>query len=769
MKDNKDTHCRPAPGAHRAPHRAAGILLASVILSTVCVPGEEPPAPQPNVEALVAQFGAEKAETRARAADGLGNLPAEAATAVPALAKALADEAWIIRTAAASALGKLRSLPEKSVPALVVALKEKASIADEEHSHRPETPDALLELAKEEDLEIRWRSLIALGRYVSGAGDRALGKTDLGLIGSALSSGLHHRERLIRDTAGDALGDLGSDLAVGYLASAAGRGGISARVSASLSLGRIAPQAGGDNCLRTWERSMRQAPEEVWQAYAELWWRQAEAEMAGMEVWSGEKPDLGWSSRAAAARALRAFGEAAQPAVPSLIDSLQDQSWLVRLSSLETLETLRLEPATHAAPVGQLLQDSERYVRRTAGRVLLKMGAPATIAACRAAFGHKSVGVRTTAAEVLAELGPAARPALPDAIAAMDAWSLAPDGWKSGDHNMAILLLLARCCEVAAAVGPTGADSVPAFIEVIRKNAQYCADKSRVRLRPYFAAAFGSMCRQGDGVEALMDVLEDENPNASLCAIQSLGEIGAKARAAVPTLVRMMEASRGGTVVIDALGKIGEGAVAAVPLLNSRLDALNHRDRESAAEALGRIGPGAGAAIPALVKATTDPVGDVRWYALRALAKVGPTSVEALSAIRRALHENRHAYIRSAAVEALLARGREEALPVLRDGLSATRWGTRVACAEGAGQLGEKAAALVPELRKALTDEDRDVRRAAAMALGKIGRPAGPAGEELEKALQDFHRSVRRAAAEALVAIGRTLPEGYDADKPVRR
>ena len=769
MKDSKDTHCLPRSGAHRAPRRTAGILLASVILPTLCVPGEETPAPQPNVDALIAQLNAEKGENRAHAADQLGKLEAGAATAVPALAKALADEAWTVRTAAASALGKIRSLPEKSVPALVAALKEKASIADEEHCHRPETPDALLELAEEEDLEVRWRALIGLGRYVSGAGDRALGKSDLGLIGGLLSSNLHHRERLIRDTAGDALGDLGSDLAVGYLASAAGRGGIPARVSASLSLGRVAPQAGGDNCLRTWERSMRQAPDEVWQAYAELWWRQAEAEMAGMDVWSGEKPDLGWASRAAAARALRAFGEAAQPAVPTLIESLKDQSWLVRLSSLEALETLELDSASHAAPIGQLLQDSERYVRRTAGRVVLKMGAPSTIAACNAALRHKSVGVRTTAAEVLAKLGPPAEPALPEVIAAMDAWGLAPEGWKTGDHNMAILLLLARCCEVAAAVGPAGGDTVPAFIEVLRKNDQYCADKSRVRLRPYFAAAFGSMCREGAGVEALMVVLEDESPNASLCAIQSLGEIGAKARAAVPTLVRMMEASRGGTVVIDALGKIGEGAVAAVPLLTNRLDALSHRDRESAAEALGRIGPGAGAAVPALVKVTGDPVGDVRWYALCALGKVGPASPEALSAMRRALYEDRHTYIRSAAVEALLVRGPGEALPVLREGLSSERWGTRMACAEGAAQLGGKAAALVPELRKALTDEDRDVRRAVATALGKIGGPASPAGEELEEALQDFHRSVRRAAAEAFVTIGRKLPDGYDPDKPVRR
>jgi HEAT repeat protein len=40
------------------------------------------------------------------------------------------------------------------------------------------------------------------------------------------------------------------------------------------------------------------------------------------------------------------------------------------------------------------------------------------------------------------------------------------------------------------------------------------------------------------------------------------------------------------------------------------------------------------------------------------------------------------------------------------------------------GQIGEKAAAAVPELRLALADEDSEVRHSAAVALGETGEKA---------------------------------------------
>jgi HEAT repeat protein len=275
------------------------------------------------------------------------------------------------------------------------------------------------------------------------------------------------------------------------------------------------------------------------------------------------------------------------------------------------------------------------------------------------------------------------------------------------------------------------------------------------------------MGKQGTATPLLLAALDDKDPNIRSAAIESLGEVGAGASAAVPRLSEFLKGQGERAVVIQALGRIGPGASAAVPVLIQELRTAHHGDRESAAEALGRIG--AAEAVHALADATRDPVADVRWYALNALARVGLESPEAMEALRWALHEDRHEYVRRAATDAILRRSKAEALAILGEGLSSPRWGTRAACLEGLGRLGAEAAPALPKLRQALSDEDRDVRRAAAEATGRIGPAALPAAPDLERLLTDFHRRVRRAAAEALTALGRELPEGTDPDRPVSK
>ena len=737
------------------------ILLFSIISHSLDA------ASQPTVRDLMAQLADADPLMRAQAADRLGLLGDGAVGAASALVKALGDEAWFVRTAAATALGRIPAAAKTSIPALAAALKDEGSIADEEYSHRPETPDVLLTMAGDADPQIAWRALIALGRYVAGAGEKPVGKEDRAAIGSALARKLHHQERLLRDAAGDAFADLGVDVAVSYLSGPARRGSVATRVSAALSLGRVAPQAGGDACLRIWTDSMRNAPEEVWQAYTDTWWRQAEAEMAGMKA-GPAKLDPGWPVRAAAARALKQLGAEAKGAVGGLVTTLDDKSWQARLAAVEALAAIDTDGAS-AAGMGRPLRAPERQVRRAAGEALLGMGERPTIAACVEAFKHPSVTVRTTAAEVIARIGAPAGNSLPAILKATDAWKLPPADWHTGDHDIAILLLIARCCEAAAAIGPAGAGSVPELLNVMRANSKYCADRARLRLRPYFARALGSLSKEGTATQALVEAFVDKDRNVRRCAIQSLGEVGPKAQDAVPRLLAILGSTGGGEVVIEALGKIGRGAAAAVPALTRRLLTTGHRDRECAAEALGRIGEPAREAIPSLAKAVRDPVADVRWYALHALGQIDPGAEDALDAIRWALHEDRHRHIRAAAVEALLRAKPETALRVLREGLSSERWGTRTACAEGLGLLGQEAAPAVADLGKALADEDRDVRRAAAESLGKIGSAASVATPALEKALTDFHRRVRRAAAESLVALNHKLPDGYEPDAPVRK
>ncbi len=79
---------------------------------------------------------------------------------------------------------------------------------------------------------------------------------------------------------------------------------------------------------------------------------------------------------------------------------------------------------------------------------------------------------------------------------------------------------------------------------------------------------------------------------------------------------------------IDSLGRIG---AAAVPALVQSLQQPNPETRLQAANVLGRIGPDAQAAVPELVRALRDPNLEVRKAATRALGQIGPAAEEAVA------------------------------------------------------------------------------------------------------------------------------------------
>lgn len=232
----------------------------------------------------------------------------------------------------------------------------------------------------------------------------------------------------------------------------------------------------------------------------------------------------------------------------------------------------------------------------------------------------------------------------------------------------------------------------------------------------------------------------------------------------------------------------GSAAARAVAPLGRNLTDASPIVRASAAAGLEQIGQPARAAVATLVALLDrDTDAAVRRRAALALARVDPTSTSVVMAASRALQRDPDAGVRQAAAVALVASRRAAApardtlVRAIADGDAGVRLYAAAALvrvegprrgvpimveglqhpdpvwrAEAAGMLGEVAVSerdVLPALARALEDDDPGVRVAAADAFGHVGPPARSFVAALGARLRDPDEAVRERVAAALQRI----------------
>ena len=137
----------------------------------------------------------------------------------------------------------------------------------------------------------------------------------------------------------------------------------------------------------------------------------------------------------------------------------------------------------------------------------------------------------------------------------------------------------------------------------------------------FWSEAFDALVRIGSpSVPALCDMLNDPDGDARECAALTLGRIGAPARAAVPSLIRVIkrpfdpQRDPDNLVgeVVEALGRIGPEAKAAVPDLNDLLDKAAGNDFDVVL-ALERIGARLSGSCSIWSSARPIPTSPMNW------------------------------------------------------------------------------------------------------------------------------------------------------------
>lgn len=138
-----------------------------------------------------------------------------------------------------------------------------------------------------------------------------------------------------------------------------------------------------------------------------------------------------------------------------------------------------------------------------------------------------------------------------------------------------------------------------------------------------------------DAVRGLADALQDESGDVAQSAGYSLGALGAEARSALPALIRAAAhhpAWRGREGAGWGISKLGPAASEAVPTLIQLLKDPHRNVQLRAVWALGLIGPSAESAVPALIEAFKLPDADAGWIG-NALAGIGQNGLDALQAL----------------------------------------------------------------------------------------------------------------------------------------
>jgi HEAT repeat protein len=392
------------------------------------------------------------------------------------------------------------------------------------------------------------------------------------------------------------------------------------------------------------------------------------------------------------------------------------------------------------------------------------------------ALKHPNPTVRYDSAQLLADLGPVAKFAIPTL------------------HEMLkeekSTLIRVKVAEALWKIEkPAARDLLPTLLDGLK-------DKSE-EVRANAANVLGQMgAKAKPAVEALSKALGDKEFAVRAEAVMALGEIGPAARAAVPALLETLKSDDIQLLepfVLGTLAKIGEDAV---PQLKAALTAKEYRLRRGAAYALGLIGKDAGDAVEPLTTMLQAPEADLRALAAVALGKIGDAgrgtlpaltallkdkdgqvrigaavalwridkSVAGQSVLVQALQDDNKA-VRETACKACAELTDAKLLPLaaLRGCLKDAAASVRLLAAEALGRGGKSATEALPELRLLFKDEQGLVRVSAALAVWRIEGKAREPVAVLVECLGAQHLPTRRTAATALGELGPDAEAAFEA------
>lgn len=677
------------------------------------------------------------------AAAALGEMGPAAKDAVPVLIELLKSEHrdYSVRQAAAEALGSIGPVTNKVVPTLVYVLEKG-------------------------DWRVRGAAANALGR---------IGKPALPALTRIL---LESKDSLTRESVALGLGNVGRP-AIPLLLEALKDKDDRVRMFAASSLGKIG-YAEEDVVLGLVEAITdkdylvrKEAIESLGRINFEL--KVVVPQL--IKVLKDEEVADVWKT------AVEVLGMAGPEAIPALIRATDDEkSYLIQESAVRALGETKCPIAVPALLVA-LENSMYSNVQNATEEALVRIGKAAVPELVKELeYKHLvddtvTMYIRDKAAEILGDIGPAAKDSLPKLKELMKNCEdetelkkaierIGQESTKIEEENTSVVALNYDIREmstglinllankngyasepVARTIIYIGEPAIPELIKAL--------DNEDWRICSAGATVLGDMgLRTEDVTSSLIKKLEHKNWFVRISSAYAISKVTGDIKRTIPILTEALKHDdpEVRNAAAYAIGNIGPVAKDAVPALIVALK--DDRVRLSAENALIKMGPVARDAVPALIKIFESE--DEHWFlrvqAAIALGRIGPAAEAAVPALVKALKNEYH--ISTAALG--LAGIGEPAVPALIDVLEhysdnySIAWHATYALRK----MGPAARDAVPVLIKVLDSKENDVRLQAVIALKKIGSAAKDALPKLkELAEKDGYIRVRNQAKESVEAI----------------
>ncbi|MHC5056943.1 MAG: HEAT repeat domain-containing protein [Planctomycetota bacterium] len=539
------------------------------------------------VLALLPLLGDPSEDVREAAASALSSLSPTTPLAVQPLARALTDPNEFVRLDAASTLYEMGALAGPAIPALTRALLH----AD--WSLRDSAASALGAIINPDDVP---------------PDAPKLSEINVTVAVFALAGALRDEDELVRDSAVDALADIGpraraaeNALAERFERSALDGSDVRARLDIARALDSVAPDSvwtvgafrdllgetrPPDSSIEDEDIGRSAAWALVGKGPSVLGVLRAALASADRHTRASSAAGLGWLARGRRLAPGSGFSD--------LPVGTRDPDAPLGLDAEEIAHTVELL----TRPLG----DAEAEVRAAAAQALGDVGAasaPAFDKICRA-LADPSADVRRGAVWALEGLGPQAAPAVPLIIKALE------------DPHSPVRL------HAVVALGTIAPESEEATLALATRLGD---ENYGVRYRAGDMLAM----RGKDAVGVLADALRKDNTDAHSEAARALAQIGEEAVAAGPALIESLNGTSNVLdEVIDAVARVRPSPERVVPiLLRLAGSSANVRVRRRAMGALGAYGEGAKAALPLLTAALRDDDEDTVEAAVAGVAGIG--------------------------------------------------------------------------------------------------------------------------------------------------